>query len=237
MISNPKTKKALIFDASSLISLAMNGLLPILEKLKKNFKGYFLITREVQYEVIERPLKIKKFKLEALMIQKLLKTKILETPEKIGLDIKDNQVSKRTNEIMEDINDLFITKGKPVEVIDLGESSCLALSEMLSEKKMHSVICMDERTTRVLIEKPSNLQNLLEKRLHSRIKSNKEFLDTLKRKQYKIIRSAELMYLAYKKQLFDISDSKLLDAVLYALKFKGCAISEQEIEEIKKLSK
>jgi hypothetical protein len=54
-------------------------------------------------------------------------------------------------------------------------------------------------------------------------------------KWYKIIRSTELIYVAYKKGLIKIKDKNILDALLYALKFKGCAISNEEISQIKKL--
>ena len=39
---------AIIFDASTLISFSMNGLLGELERLKGIFKGKFLITQEVK---------------------------------------------------------------------------------------------------------------------------------------------------------------------------------------------
>ena len=42
------------------------------------------------------------------------------------------------------------------------------------------------------------------------------------------------MYVAWKKGLIEIADgNKVLDALLWALKFKGCAISGDEINEIK----
>ena len=40
------------------------------------------------------------------------------------------------------------------------------------------------------------------------------------------------MYVAYKKGLIKIQDPQLLDALLYAMKFKGAAISGDEIKEI-----
>ena len=64
--------KAIIFDASTLISFAMNGLLREIVGLKKIFKGKFIITKEVKSEVIDRPIKIKRFELEALKIQQLI---------------------------------------------------------------------------------------------------------------------------------------------------------------------
>ena len=53
--------KYLIFDAGPIISLTMNGLLPILEKLKKVFDGEFILTPSVKSEVIDRPMRIKKY--------------------------------------------------------------------------------------------------------------------------------------------------------------------------------
>ena len=51
----------------------------------------------------------------------------------------------------------------------------------------------------------------------------------------KIIRSTELAYVAYKKGLLRYKNGDVLGAVLYGLKFKGAAISGDEIEEIKKI--
>ena len=62
-------ERAIIFDAGTLITLAMNGLLPELRKLRGIFKGKFLITKEVKNEVVDRPINTKRFELEALQIQ------------------------------------------------------------------------------------------------------------------------------------------------------------------------
>ena len=58
----------------------------------------------------------------------------------------------------------------------------------------------------------------------------------LESKKYRFIRSAELMYLAYKKGLLQEKTKEFLDAVLFALKFKGTAISSDEIDEIKRMA-
>ena len=65
--------KYLIFDSGPLINFALNGLLPLLKKLKKEFKGEFLITKEVKNEIIDYPQNIKRFELEALQLKQLLK--------------------------------------------------------------------------------------------------------------------------------------------------------------------
>ena len=83
------TKKAVIFDSGALISLSMNGLLDELQKLKGIFKGDFLITEQVKYEVIDKPINIKCFELEALKAQQLLDDKILEMAEEAKGMVKD----------------------------------------------------------------------------------------------------------------------------------------------------
>jgi len=40
--------------------------------------------------------------------------------------------------------------------------------------------------------------------------------------------------MAYKKQLIRLKDPQALDALLWAMKFKGCSISGREIDEIKR---
>lgn len=226
-----QTEKVIIFDASTLINFAMNGLYEELEKLKELFKGHFIITQEVKYEVIDRPLNIKKFELEALKMKKFLDQGVLELPSVLG--IKDSEITKKSQKILDIANNTFIGRGREIKILDMGEISCFALSRILDEKKIPHVIAVDERTLRMLSEKPENLDELLAKKLHTSIKSNKENFKFFK--GFRFIRSAELVYVIYKKGLVELKSPKLLDALLYAVKFKGCAISGEEIEEIKKI--
>ncbi len=225
-------KGVIIFDASTLISLSMNGLLGELKKLKEIFQGKFIITKEVKYEVIDRPIKVKRFELEALRTMKLLREKVIEMPDSLGISDKDIEEAK--NKMMDIANNMFVGNKKNIHIIHDGESSCLALSRLLLDKKVPHVIAIDERTTRMLSEKPDNLKDLLRRKLSTNVQ--------LKRKDFKyfrgfrFIRSTELMYVAWKKGLLDLKDSKMvLDAVLWALKFKGAAISGDEINEIKSI--
>lgn len=225
-------KKAIIFDSGALISLAMNGLLPELRELKKIFKGDFIITQEVKKEIIDKPLTIKRFELEALKLKSLLEDKILEMP--LFLGIKDSEISKKSDEILKIANNVFRSRGKDIKLIGFGESSCLALSKILTDKKIKNVIAIDERTTRIMCEKPENLINLLERKLHTKIESNKNDFNFFK--EFKIIRSSELVYVAFKKNLVRLKDGDtILDALLWAVKFKGCSISSEEIDKIKKI--
>ncbi|MEK6906145.1 MAG: hypothetical protein AABW81_00825 [Nanoarchaeota archaeon] len=226
---NPQ--KAIIFDSSTLISFAMNSLFEEFKRLKKIFNGKFLITKEVKEEIIDKPLNIKRFELEALKIKQLLDEGILEMPDSLG--IKNDEISRQTRDIIHIANSTFKAREEYVHMIDSGEASCLALSVMLSKKNIKNVIAADERTTRMLSEKPENLQELMQKKLHTKINSKKENFKFFK--GFKIIRSAELVYIAYKRGLIDIKNKNVLDALLYAVKFKGCSISDIEIEEIKRM--
>lgn len=224
--------KAIIFDAGALITLSMNGLSDELRKLKEVFDGSFLITQQVKTEVVDKPLTIKNFELEAFRTKKLVDDGVLELADYFGFD--NSLIDKKAREIMGIANSFFQSQRDTVTIMHMGEASCLALSKMLSEKKIKNLIVIDERTTRMLIEKPGNLEELLSRKLHTNIKTVKKNFEYFK--NFQVIRTAELMYVAWKKGLIEIKDGiPLLDALLYALKFKGCSVSQEEIEEIKKI--
>jgi hypothetical protein len=225
-------KKIIIFDASTLITLAMNGMFDEVRGLKKIFRGKFIITKEVKKEIIDKPITINRFKLEALKLKQLVDENILEMPLVIG--INDEEISKKTTEILDVANNTFQGNNKSIHLIDLGEASCLALSKILNKKGIKSVIAMDERTTRMLGENPESLKKFLQKKLHAKISVKRENLELFK--EFKVLRSSELVYIAYKKGLIKLKNGFILDALLYAVKFKGCSISEDEIREIKKLA-
>ncbi|MBS3092431.1 hypothetical protein J4466_03360 [Candidatus Pacearchaeota archaeon] len=223
--------KAVIFDSGALITLSMNSMLDIIRELKKKFNGKFLITKEVEYESVIRPMQIKKYKLGAMNIKALIDDKILEFPNVVGASEKE--ISLRTKELMNAANSVFQARDRNLHLIDVGETSCVALSSLLYHKNIQSVIVIDERTTRMLSEKPENLQQLMESKLHTKIMrlplKDHAFRET------EFIRSAELVYVAYKKGLVKNKSKDMLDAMLYGVKFKGCSISNEEIKEIEKL--
>lgn len=224
-------KKVIIFDAGALISLSMNGLLDELQKLKGIFNGEFLITKQVKSEAIDNPIKIKYFGFEALKVQQLLDDGILKMTDSYG--ISSSLIDSETEKIMNIANGLFMNSNNKINIMQLGEASCLALSKILREKTIESVIVIDERTTRMLVEKPENLKDLLERKLHTKIVLVKKEFNHFE--GFKIIRSAELMYVAWKKNLINVKKGDVLGALLYALKSKGCSISEEEIGEIKRI--
>lgn len=223
--------KILIFDSSSLITLTMNGIEHILTDLKKEFKGKFIIPKTVKYEVVDRPINIKKFELGALKLQDLMTKRIIELPS--SLKINEAELNKIASQIQKSSNKTFSSENKFMDIIQAGEAECLALSLLSKEKNIDNLVVVDERTTRMLVEKPENLQKVFENKLHTKIRFHRENLPNLL--DIHIIRSAELVYMAYKKNLIKFGDGKLLDALLYGVKFKGCSISQQEIEELKRL--
>jgi len=223
--------KALIFDSGTLINLSMNGLLYILEHLKRNFPGKFLITKSVKYEIVDRPMGIKRFELGAIRIQNLLDAGILEFPESIG--VSDEQLQKETRELMEAANHFMQYKGSFMSIVSEAEISCLALYNQLEKNGVECMIGMDERTTRILSENPESLTKMMSEKMHMNIKRaarNPRIFPN-----YKFIRSTELVFVAYKKGIINIHGKNVLDALLYATKFKGSSISFEEIEELKKV--
>lgn len=223
--------KILILDSGPLINLSMNGLLHLLKKLKESSEVEIIITSEVYKEVVKRPIGIPRFELGAIRIKNLIKNGTIKTPK--FLEIDEEQIISETNQILGIINSAIKMKRKPIDVVSPGETSCLALSKILSEKNIENIIGIDERTTRLLFEKPKNLEKIMSRKLHRDVKIN---LDILKKVgNFKFIRSSEIVYVSYKKGLTELKDSKALEALLYATKFKGTSISWEELDVMKKL--
>src|SRR3989338_3793840 len=98
--------KVLILDSGILINLAMNGLLYILEDLKKDFNGKFIITKQVKYETVDNPLNVQKFELDALEIKNLLDNKTIELPD--ALYVPEPLLNRKTAELMNIANHLLM---------------------------------------------------------------------------------------------------------------------------------
>ncbi len=226
--------RALVFDTGSIISLVTNNLLWILGPLKKQFRGSFLISEAVKEEIINHPLKTKKFKLEGLMVQDYLREGVFSLA-------KNKYSSVEAEELLDLANSCFSTRGHPVKIVDKAEIETLMI--VLENRALAMVI--DERTLRLLVENPKKLEKVLESRLRTNIKMNKKNVDKFKEltQDIKIMRSTELAYIAYKLNLLNryITAKKVLDptlkkelleGALWALKLKGCSISGEEINEM-----
>jgi len=220
--------KTLILDSSTLITLSLTGLIDVLEHLKKNCNCRLMITPNVKNEVIDTPLKIRRFELEALNMLRLIKEGIVEV-------YSDPKLNEETEHVLDLTNSLLNADGENIKIIHGGEASCIALARLL---KNGTIIAVDERTTRMLCESPENLQRLMELKLHTKVTLNTNALEKLETyTSIPIIRSSEMLIVAYKNNLISLPADKntALDALLFATRFKGNSISYNEINEAKRI--
>lgn len=223
-------KKVLILDAGPIINLSMNGLLDIFEKIHQS--GITIaITNYVYQEVVDRPSHIPRFELGALRIKELVEKGIIKFATDIGL--AQAEIESETQRWLKIANSAISSENHFIEVVSIAEISCIAVSSLLNKKNIENIIGIDERTTRILFEKPENLRELMSGKLHRNIILNTKELENTK--QFRFIRSSEIVFMAHKKGIIKIRDKHALEALLYATKFKGCAISWEEIEQMKKL--
>lgn len=223
--------KAIFFDAGPVISLVMSRMDFILMPLKKEFGGKFYITPAVKKELIERPLNVKRFEFEALQVIKLFRDGVFEEYNDVPMD--------KVNELIELANSTFTIKNRNMDVIQSGEVESVAAA-----LELDAAVVMDERTLRLFIENPPELRKLLARRFQKIVVANDKKMERFSKelKDVKIIRSIELAGLAFKLGILDkfqpseIKNGRevLLESVLWATKTNGCAVTEPEIDEIKR---
>lgn len=225
--------KSLIFDAGPVISLATNNLLPILEPLKKKFNGKFYITEAVRRELVDKPLDTRKFKFEAIQIEKLLEEGILEV-------VDSDFIRSKSPSLLNTANQVFKAYNNYMNIVQFAEMSVIAAAIELKA----DAIVIDEKITRSLIENPKVVLNIIKQTLHTSVSINesnlKEFVNTTK--DLKVMRSVELVTMAYELGILENYMTKLpnarknlLEGILWGVKLNGCAVSKDEIEQIMKL--
>jgi hypothetical protein len=219
--------KNLVFDSGAIISLALNNLLWILDPLKHRFEGEFLITPLVRTEIIDKPMSTKKFKFEAIQAKDLIDTHVIdEVAEK-------KELSEMTERLLFYANNSFQAWGTYIKIVHAAEMQSLALAKI----KEASALVVDERNIRMLVEDAEMLARIMKSKLHTNIRIDESNLRKFQQmvKGIKVIRSTELVTLAYELGLFDnykTEKKEILDAVLWGVKLNGCSISENEINEI-----
>jgi len=225
--------KSLIFDAGPIISFATNNLLWILEPLKKKFNGKFYITEAVKYELIDKPLETKKFKFEAIQVERLLEDKVLEV-------INNNFITEKSPWLLETANQVFKAYNNHIKIVHYAEMSVIAAAINLNS----DAIVIDEKTTRFMIENPKMVLEILKRTLHTPISVNESSLKEFENivKNIKTLRSIELVIIAYENGFLNnyvtqIPNARrnLLESLLWGLKLNGCAVSEDEIGQIVKM--
>ena len=211
-----------VFDSSALISVSQTCLINILGGLKEKMNAEFLIPQVVFNEAVQRPIEIKRFELNAIRIKKAIDQgwfRVAKVEDKTFFD-----------EVEGLANNCFFIKGNAVRLLQAGEIEALAI---IREQKAEA-LAIDERTTRMLIENPKQLQAIMQARKNRQIS-----IDAKKARLFggmfqglSVVRSVELIALAHE---FGILGEELpkgpqsLEAALFAAKYSGCAVSSREI--------
>ncbi|MDO8480865.1 MAG: hypothetical protein Q7S65_03540 [Nanoarchaeota archaeon] len=223
----------IILDSGPIISLSLNDLLWLFDKVKDYYGTTFSVTEAVKHEVLDHPLAGKRFKLEALQVMRLMKKGTFDV-------LKSPEIDALTNEMLPLANACYSAKGNKLQLVHYAEMSAIAAA-ILSKA---DAVMIDERTTRYLFEKPEKLRNVLQHKLHTPVELDKVVLAKLRRmaKNVKFTRSAEFTAVCFEKGLLDNllpdmpkSKENLLDALLWALKLNGCAISTKDLETLLRL--
>lgn len=210
----------IIVDSGSIISLAVNCLCPLMTMMGRQF----IITPKVYDEIISKPSESKRFALESMRIKKLITLG--------GLEIAGPKTDL-ADKILEHANKVFQINGENIAIIHDAEAEVIGLALEMDA----SAMLIDERTTRLLLEDPEGLRLLLMHRNNEKVTMDKNRLRRLKKlvKNIPIIRSAEIVAIAYEKgllgDLLEVKDKSVLEAALSAVKFSGCSIAWWEIDE------
>lgn len=225
--------KKIILDSGPVISLALNNLLWLFEKVKKDYDIQFYITEAVKKELIDSPISKRRFKFEALQVLSLLNSGVITL-------IKNREINEKTSYLLELANSSYKARERFLNLVHFAEFS--AISAFLLYEA--DAIMIDERTTRYMIERPDKLRNVLMHKLHTHMDINKSSLSELRKqtKNVKFIRSAEFVTIAFEKGLLDKflpnlpnARETLLDGLLWGLKINGCAISTKDLDTIKRV--
>lgn len=220
----------LLCDSSSLISLTDACFIHTLYMLKKSFRGQFIIPPSVQYEIVDHPRRVRMHAIYALRLARAIQDGVLSV-----VPLRERG---QMTQILELANQSFWVEGKPLELLQAGETECLALA---LETGVRDVL-VDERTTRALIESPDEFTEHLKHEFGPRLKVNNENLETFLSlfSGLRFYRSPEILLMAYEKGYFDDygeMKEEAFEAALYRLKYSGCALTVDEIGQLVALEK
>ena len=177
----------LVLDTGVIISLASNGLLWLLGPMRKKFKGDFIMPASVRKEIIDLPLQSLRFKLEAMQV--------LSEVAKGNLKLHEEDMYDEYNMVFNMCNNIFKARGSYIQIMHPGEIGAIVLAKKLGAE----ALMVDERTTRVLIEEPLKLKELLQSKLHTKFDVNKEHMTQFMpyTKGMKALRSIEFCVIAF----------------------------------------
>ncbi|MFA6048726.1 MAG: hypothetical protein WC792_02145 [Candidatus Micrarchaeia archaeon] len=222
-------ENTIVCDSSPLISFSDTCNIDALRFLKSR-GARFVAPPGVRAEIVSNPMHIRKYQFSAVRLKKILDDKVLEIASVPGL-------AEKTSRVLETANAIFEAKGKPLKVVHLGEAECIALFEAVGAK----ALLIDEKTTRLLIENPYKLAELMQGEYGSKIGVNEGRLSEFRKmtRNLFVLRSAEALAVAAKRGFFrDYGDSQqeAFHSALYALREAGCSITTGELDEYEKMS-
>ena len=209
----------IVCDASSIITLSSNCLLWTLAHFK-NIE--FVVPPFVKREAVDVPLSSKRHGFDAMRNGNCIGN---------SLKVLESDAALR-NRLLNLSNSVLVSKNRNFKIVHRGEIDMIAVA------KKHGIqtLLVDEKNTRLLIEDVPRLKKIMERRTGRNIEINQEKMMELKKELngLKVIRSSEIVAAAVKRNIIDWPYSKrqLLRSALYALKFKGCAITEGEVVEL-----
>lgn len=220
--------KEVVCDSSSLISLGDNCALNVIPFFTEEYNVNFVIPKSVKKEIVKKPYKTKRFKLKAIRMKQMIEKGYLEV-------MKSDMTKDYSKRFSKLANSLLNSGGHEIEIIHEGEIETIALLKYLGTNNL----LIDERTTRLLIENISMLRDYINSQSGKKIDVDKEKKRKIKieTKDINVMRSSELIALAYEKNYFGRKSKDLLEASLYGLKFAGCSIRNEEIDDYLKLIK
>ncbi len=208
-----------VVDSSTIISLSINCLLNIFDKFKE--RGHrFIIPVWVYDEVVKNSIRIQRFAFEGYRIKKRVEEGIFE--------VYHGKISQQAREFLSYINRSFYAKNNPIRIIHPADAEAMILA-----KRIGDALIVDERNMRMVTENPEGMQKLLERKLHRHIRVDKKnlkealsFIEDLP-----VLRSVDLVCVAWKDGLIPYDSKDVLKSILLSLKFSGCAISFDEINQ------
>ncbi len=221
---------SIVFDSSALITLSQTCLADVIRFLSKQSKGDLIIPPAVRHESVIHPLHSRRYSLSALRISQLIEDQSLKVIDPPGLKSKTDQLLKIAN-------NLLLVRGKPIQLIQEGETQCLAMA-CLSDA---SAIAVDEKTTRLLLEAPSVLLEKTALEFNNQVSFNAKNLRAWNAITPKIpvMRSCELISIAGKRgyfKKFGEYEFQAINSSIAACRNVGCSLTEQELIEYENLS-
>lgn len=213
----------IVCDSSSLISLGNSCTLNLIPFFSDEHDIDFYIPKAVKLEVVEKPIQTKRFKFTGLKMKQLV--------EEDYLKVIEEPVKEYTDRFLELCNSLLSPRNgeKNIEVLHRGEAEAIAALKYLGTKNL----LIDERTTRLLIEDIQVLKDYISSQVKKEININEDVKEKIKieANDIDVIRSSELISRGYEEGFFKEKTRDMLEGSLYGVKFAGCAIKNEEIEE------